>query len=805
MRKILTQKSLKLFLLTTLVVILALTFTACDLFSFDRKVSKVSIEIGEGLVDSNKDGVYEIECGKEFTLDANWHYSIILSPSIKWYVQAGEGNKTEIKDCSVKTLSYKFTEVDNVVYSFFVVVDGISSLDYSGDASNQYKSIKVIAKYANLSTTSIEITSSTHTIVQNVIQMDLNTSLSNIKLNANWNKEALPSEWTVICRWYVDSEIFTGEEYTYDISSYNSSSPEQNKTIKVELFSTSDSDRASASLTIAFIKEYKAVDSVSIAMASSGLTKVSSVTYYKEGKDECSVNINAVVTPSTGTKLTNPCVWTRRASNGDEILTVTGREATIPLKYGKNIIRASIDNVESRTIIVYLLTSEHYNARKYAINETYIWKGYTQDQYINNQEDLNDLFGYMASKHVALDSDGLGGSGAYSIYIAPSEWNEWNSYDSHLENFKNALKIAASVGLDESGTFSYIFNERKIGFNECPQGTPVGPCESIYTTTQENIYNSLTERVQTRTLAIDKSKDTLNVANSNELYRAVSNGYKPVIDEENSDLISLYSKAREVLNTYVTDSMTDLEKVKTIYEWIVTKVTYDKAAVNSTSENKSLYNAFSMEGVFFDKRAVCDGKSKAFALLCGMEGIKAVRVVGFANENLANQIAIWAGKGATESQIMQSLSSTGWGHAWNKVLVDANGDNIKEWYVVDTTWGDLSIGTGYSPKEYLTYDYFLVTDKDIERTHISYQTQYNATTAFNAYDYISVYHNDVNNTMYITSVEQINNIISYSKAHGSVKFVIVDPKGIVNASNKSLNSRTSYSSLSGGSKIVWYN
>ena len=66
--------------------------------------------------------------------------------------------------------------------------------------------------------------------------------------------------------------------------------------------------------------------------------------------------------------------------------------------------------------------------------------------------------------------------------------------------------------------------------------------------------------------------------------------------------------------------MTDVEKVAAIYDWIVNEVDYDYAVASlGTGSGTSGYNAFYLEGVFDDKRAVCDGKSKAFALLCGME------------------------------------------------------------------------------------------------------------------------------------------------------------------------------------------
>lgn len=75
------------------------------------------------------------------------------------------------------------------------------------------------------------------------------------------------------------------------------------------------------------------------------------------------------------------------------------------------------------------------------------------------------------------------------------------------------------------------------------------------------------------------------------------------------------------------------------------------------------------------------------------------------------------------------------GHAWNKVLVDANGDGEREWYVVDTTWGDLAVGKDGTDTvyEYLNYAYFLKTDADIDDTHMAKTSSPTADTTFDVY------------------------------------------------------------------------
>jgi hypothetical protein len=114
------------------------------------------------------------------------------------------------------------------------------------------------------------------------------------------------------------------------------------------------------------------------------------------------------------------------------------------------------------------------------------------------------------------------------------------------------------------------------------------------------------------------------------------------------------------------------------------------------------YNAFSLEGVFNDAdgegygQAVCDGRAKAFVALCGIEDIKAIRVSG-------------------ESQTDKSAQRER--HAWNKVLIDINGDGKKEWFMCDTTWSDRSSATDRT--ERLNKQYFLVTDAYTANTHFA--------------------------------------------------------------------------------------
>ncbi len=128
------------------------------------------------------------------------------------------------------------------------------------------------------------------------------------------------------------------------------------------------------------------------------------------------------------------------------------------------------------------------------------------------------------------------------------------------------------------------------------------------------------------------------------------------------------------------------------------------------------YDGYYLEGVFLSKKAVCDGKSKAFVLMASIAGIKSVRATGTAQS---------------------SGSSPAGGHAWNKILIENDGD--LHWYVCDTTWGDVSVVSGSARKEYLSHKYFLVSDASIASTHTETS---DTPTADSSYDFYKNFYLD---------------------------------------------------------------
>ena len=225
---------------------------------------------------------------------------------------------------------------------------------------------------------------------------------------------------------------------------------------------------------------------------------------------------------------------------------------------------------------------------------------------------------------------------------------------------------------------------------------------------RENSYNEFES---------DNNFLTTTVETSDQLFWAVQEGITPKFNSTSNRAYKVYVEAKKVLNNIIKVGMTDYEKVVSIFDWIVLKTTYDEYAYYQTKYNGQQpmkYACYYLEGVFLDNQglAVCDGYSKAFSLLCNMEGIDCVRITGTGNTG-------------TEMG----------GHAWNKVKIDG------KWYMVDITWAEtISSGVNYDI-ETVTHRYFLIDHTDFQTSHIESAERSNKYSNYTNDGYYSYYKN----------------------------------------------------------------
>lgn len=154
------------------------------------------------------------------------------------------------------------------------------------------------------------------------------------------------------------------------------------------------------------------------------------------------------------------------------------------------------------------------------------------------------------------------------------------------------------------------------------------------------------------------------------------------VQPDNSDPDRL-KKAKEKFNKTVDKIIDGAPKNATDYElelyandYLVENCVYDKEAAETEDIAGHENDAY---GALVENKAVCEGYSRAFQLLCNRLGIDCISVSGTAD---------------------------GEPHGWNNIKLDG------EWYEVDVTWNDTDGDT-----EFPIYDYFNLSSDKFSESH----------------------------------------------------------------------------------------
>ena len=244
--------------------------------------------------------------------------------------------------------------------------------------------------------------------------------------------------------------------------------------------------------------------------------------------------------------------------------------------------------------------------------------------------------------------------------------------------------------------------------------------------------------------ALDYITTQFNVGTSEELYYYVSKGInvKPIA---NSKAATIYNACKNVLKEIISNDMCDRDKVVAIAQWIVENVTYDYAAANYTGENQGAFDAFYLDGVFIDGRAVCQGIAKSVTVLCMMEGIYCVDVTG----------------------VYQGV-----GHQWNKVYLDADLDGNKEWLTIDVTQCNVGLTkNGSINSEFMSYLKMFADDNEFLGSNYTYDEQFynnediinESVSGINIYTLYTYTVDEVEYDYYIESKAELITLFKYLK------------------------------------------
>ena len=151
--------------------------------------------------------------------------------------------------------------------------------------------------------------------------------------------------------------------------------------------------------------------------------------------------------------------------------------------------------------------------------------------------------------------------------------------------------------------------------------------------------------------------------------------------EEKEKLEILIQEAAEEFLKGISKEADDYEKVKYVYETVITNTEYDMQA----EDNQNICS------VFLNGASVCQGYAKAVQYLLMELDIPSTLVIG--------------------------TVENGEGHAWNLVKVN------NQYYYLDATWGDASYLIHLQEDDMIqntpaiNYDYLCVTTEEILRTH----------------------------------------------------------------------------------------
>lgn len=170
-------------------------------------------------------------------------------------------------------------------------------------------------------------------------------------------------------------------------------------------------------------------------------------------------------------------------------------------------------------------------------------------------------------------------------------------------------------------------------------------------------------------------KVTISIKQSTNYYAMQAYLNQTPIPESDPKAGELYEAVKMILDSVITEGMSDYEKELAIHDYLVTHCKYSEDPVMPSGSD--VYRAY---GALVNQDAVCNGYAEALQLLFMCAGIKSEFVIGTAG---------------------------GVDHAWN--LVQLNG----KWYHLDATWDDPLPDQG----ENTLHPFFNVTDDIMAQNH----------------------------------------------------------------------------------------
>lgn len=237
-----------------------------------------------------------------------------------------------------------------------------------------------------------------------------------------------------------------------------------------------------------------------------------------------------------------------------------------------------------------------------------------------NEENIYSLLTEVSNR---LDEEILNGSDSFTIYLKDMDINEINQINSSLDGV-----FGSGESYQQTGMIGSTYKKVKITIKKTP-----------------NYY----------------------------AYAAYIG--KQEIPDTETKAQEIYTVIKEILDTQITEQMSDYEKELVLHDYLTTHCVYSD--VVDQQPESDIYRAY---GALVNKDAVCNGYAEAMQLLLMCAGVNTKFVIGTAD---------------------------GVDHAWNLVEIDG------KWYHLDATWDDPTPDQA----EYTIHPYFNVTDEIMEQSH----------------------------------------------------------------------------------------
>ncbi|MDE6605412.1 MAG: hypothetical protein K2K85_05235 [Clostridia bacterium] len=375
--------------------------------------------------------------------------------------------------------------------------------------------------------------------------------------------------------------------------------------------------------------------------------------------------------------------------------------ATGKIAYGDEVrVTAVIDGRGEMSLGVTLnVDISNQSIQRYlSYNDSFEYLGTRYNTFIDDYDELKDLIFYSLIHYNDLKpSTDSGFEKMWRIYVNPSLASNATGLEtkirSAVEYFNEGVKDSWCV----KGGYINIYEVHLTIYSTCIPDNVVRSSSIKENPFNDTHFSSVGRSSNFDGFAVNALQETAEVTYSEELYRALERGVRP-IPKQGSPAQTVYEKAKTILRTIIDDGMTDFQKVHAIADWLSAYVTYNWAlsdelnAASSTSDDYNKYYAYRelyLEGAILDGLAVCNGYAKAVSLLCGIEGIPCYKIKGASGD----------GSGVAANRVYAQ-------HAWNKVYIDGS------WYVLDSTWANEKYTYGSSQtREVLKHNTLFMTEE----------------------------------------------------------------------------------------------